>query len=255
MSTGTKSRGLLFVCGAARSGTSALVRLLNAHRYMMVTAERYADLLLKEPSLREEHFEEERFFTFHEGDSFYNAVDQWVEKSLRRRYPEARYIGDKIPRLYEKIDYIASTFTTATVIVISRNIFDVAASFNSRARDTNDLLWSRHDDFRAAVQQWNQAHNAIIQSAAKCKNLEFIGVDYESLFFDKKHIATLFNALNLPDDSSLIDEDTISTLIAEAAELETKRGDTLSSGEKRFLCNHADVNAYRHLRDLVPWIK
>jgi len=250
----TDQQRILFVAGAPRSGTTAIVNLLNCHQRILLLKERYSRLLLREQALLPAHFAEQRMFTFEEGDSFYNAIaPETPDSKLRARHPNAAYIGDKIPKLYEHMDWIAQNFDEATLIFMSRNIFDVAASYNRRARDPDDKRWPVAQDFRVAIQDWNTSNQALMKAAKVHSNINFIGVDYETIFFDPASFKRLLERLALNDDGP-VNRQKLEGIYRGAAKLETQRSDALTSHEKRFLCLQADLDAYRELHAAIPWI-
>jgi hypothetical protein len=232
-----------------------MVDLLNCHRNIIMLQERYSNLLLKKPMLQPGHFAEERLFTFQEGDSFHNAVsEESGYGKLRTRYVSSLYVGDKVPRLYERLDWIAQNFECVTLIFMSRNVLDVAASYNRRARDVEDKLWPRDQDFRVAVYDWNLSNRLTAKAIQEHRNIELIGVNYEEFFFNKFYYHRLLARLGVPVDQQLIDVVKLDQIYSGAAQLESRRGDSLASGEKRFLCMNADLSAYRNIHGMADWI-
>jgi hypothetical protein len=245
----------LFVAGAPRSGTTAMVDLLNCHGNIIMLQERYSNLVIRTPKLQPAHFAEERLFTFEAGDSFYDAVSSASgHDRLRPRYAAAVYVGDKVPRLYERMDWIAQNFAHSTLVFMSRNVFDVAASYNRRARDDDDTLWPAAQDFRVAVQDWNLSHRLTAKAIQGCRNIDVIGVDYERIFFDLGCYNRLLNRLGLPTEAAHLDNARLEQIYRGAAQLEARRGDGLASGEKRFLCMKADFLAYKDIHLMGDWI-
>ena len=158
------SKKYLFVCGAPRSGTTLLSRLLGANDSVVLGIERFKGVSAKgalEPSL----FEEERFFRFEEGDTNIKgpAFDRHYEKS-RAKYSTASHIGDKIPNLYKRIGLVRERFGAETQFVFCfRNVVDVAASWNQRAKKSSDN-WPAKNDFRQGTLAWNESLNAAVQA-------------------------------------------------------------------------------------------
>jgi hypothetical protein len=245
----------IFICGAPRSGTTACEQLLNTVDKIAVLGERYSGILAKKQPYTRDLFTKERMATFKAGDSFWNPLenkklhDLFVEK-----YDGCKYVGDKIPTMYEHYDLISKNFEQAVVIFMSRNILDVAASYNRRARDVGDKLWSRDQDFTVALRDWNRSHDTTVAAAQAYANITFIGVDYETIFFDETAITRLLKLLDLSPSEYRIDHDQAKTIFERARRIERERKDELSSFEKREICRRADFDNYRRARSSIPWI-
>ena len=97
-------RQFLFLRGVARSGTTALGSLMNLHSRVAIGVERYKTLAMSakaQTSFAKDLFTYDRFFAHEEGDT--NVKTPPVYESLKPKYHDALYVGDKIPRLYTKL--------------------------------------------------------------------------------------------------------------------------------------------------------
>jgi hypothetical protein len=132
----------LFVMGCPRSGTTALRTLLNGHQAIALGEERYGTRCNRAEFLDPSLFEGDRFFRLSEGDTFYTDLEGAIPEfgALKSRYGGAKYRGDKILFLYRYLPQLLDTFQErARAVVIFRNIFDVADSYNRRADNPADL--------------------------------------------------------------------------------------------------------------------
>lgn len=191
----------LFVCGCPRSGTSALWRLLVSHPDVVMGIERFTNLATKNWSLSPAHFEKDRFMDIQENDTFYSSINNFSSRSgipaLFNSFPEkigkCKYVGDKLPYLYNRLDGLCEAFPGAHVVYILRNISDVAVSFENRLRDTNDVWKQSAAD---AVRHWGSSIRKIMNAP---EGLNVHVVIYEDLFGDSSNQAeVLFDRLDLP---------------------------------------------------------
>lgn len=144
------SRQILFVSGVPRSGTTALVKLLNLHPAMMIGTERYFEPIqagVLEPGM----FERARFLDVRKEDCHGRGF-QIPPADWGARYDAARVIGDKFPRLYAHLDTIEARFPRARHLYVFRNPLSVAESYESRRTDPGDH-WVK--GWREALGEWN----------------------------------------------------------------------------------------------------
>ena len=182
--TESRERRQLFVCGAARSGTTAMTRLLNTHPDIVVGIERFKTRLLRAddeedlPAL----FAKERFFDYDPGDTNVNYRRSYrgdMERAARK-FDDAVYIGDKVPNLYRRLDFIAAKFPDCRVVYMLRDPLHVAASWQVRALDEEDA-WPAENDYRQAVADWNESVR-IALAARKNLGPRISYVSYERVF-------------------------------------------------------------------------
>lgn len=179
MSNNVSSARKLFICGCARSGTSALAAALNGRSEIVLGLERYISYLAAHGALSPDLFERDRFFDVRSGDTFYDDLG-FFEKHYahaRDKFAAAKYVGDKIPALTDYLPKIINDFPDARVICIVRNLIDVCASFENRAR--TGRYWPKSRDADAAIGQWNRALGHV---AAQAHLPNVLVVIYEDLF-------------------------------------------------------------------------
>lgn len=178
----------IFVCGTGRSGTTALARLLNTHPDIVVGIERYKSRLMttRQPDDLAELFAKERFFEVTDGDTNIDLKRSYLNDTAKakRKFDSARYVGDKVPNLYRRLDFIDNAFPDCVVIYIVRDPVHVAASWQRRA-DTADDAWPEENDFQRAVADWNES----IRLAIKAKRVfggRILYVSYDRVFGRRK---------------------------------------------------------------------
>ena len=173
------SKQYLFICGCPRSGTSALCDLVNSHPDICIGMERYYNKILIDGELNPAMFDLPRFLDYQSGDSFHPELNQG--DILKNKYKHAIYVGEKLPKLYSRLNLLAQNFPVVSVkiLFIFREIFGVAESYTARAKNINDNYWERQQDWRIAVQDWNDSIAAYINYKSY---LAILPVDYEALF-------------------------------------------------------------------------
>lgn len=237
----------LFVAGCPRSGTTALGRFLAMRDDVVMGIERYAlRATRKNFSLAPELYELERFKTFMPGDTFYDSLDfaREAHRSLDARLPSARYVGDKIPMLFGALPELFQAFGPNTkVVLIYRNIFDVAASYETRLRKPDDK-WSRTAS--DAVINWNASLKAYKTSAHKD---QIIPVIYEDIFADPARLVGLLERLGL----SPTEEDRLRAVqtVEKAHVLDGARNRQLSTGNVMDITMNAQFGAFREIVNLA----
>ena len=145
----------LFVCGCARSGTTALARALNGHPEIIVGNERFIRRFNQTGFLGRELFEQERFLAVKKGDDSKNRPLGRHYDGVAEKFATARYVGDKIPNLYKGIGMLRVNFPGCKIISIVRNVIDVAASFQTRM--LTGQRWPEKRDGFQAVLDWNES--------------------------------------------------------------------------------------------------
>lgn len=201
----------LFICGCARSGTTALTRLLNAHSDIEISVEKY------QSEFRAKN------------DSF---------KKIKLDSTKHVYVGDKVPSFYKNYKKVFSAFPDATMYFIFRNIFDVAQSYKSRKEhETNP--WKKGP--RMAVREWNESLRNTLDHMDKKKKI--VPLVYEKVFFQRTNI--LKELPEIEADKKFIAH--YKKSIKHSVKIEKNREVTLSSKDKVWILNNADFESYRKL--------
>jgi len=185
--------GLLFMSGVARSGTSTLVNLCNAHPGMLIGQERYFHLFRKN-LIAPEHFEKTRFLDLQPGDTHVKAPLNAAGADPGMRFDRARWIGDKFPPLFRHFDHVLAAFPVARHVYILRNPLSVVESYDARHRNPEDN-WTH--SWQDGLADWNESVGRL--AALSADHLRrFVPVQYEDLYGSTAAMNRLFAALDLP---------------------------------------------------------
>lgn len=215
----------LFISGCARSGTTALTRLLNGHPHIFLGTE----LFRKEFNDRSDSFGPKLV-------SSKKYQDKVLEKNSNPN--NIRIIGDKFPSYYKDYEFIFSRFTETKVLFIFRNIFDVAQSYKARKiHPTNP--WKK--GVKRAVTEWNSSLE---------NTLEFIkkGYDIQPLCYEK----ILFNPSNKLENILALNNDTAfrkgyKKIARDGSKIEEKKINILNSDDKHYIMKEAKFNLYKKI--------
>lgn len=232
----------LFVCGCPRSGTTALGELLASDPRIAIGSERY--LNYRGP-ITPDLFTKPRFSTPQDGDTFYAdllAHNRDYYKPVLANYDSAIYVGDKLPDLYERFDNLAETIPEARIVMIFRDIFAVAASFEARADNNQDQLWDSGWRTKTAVEKWAASINAFISCP-----LQILPVFYEQLFLDGYGLEKIFEFLHLgspPEQTRRRHAE----LCHWSRQLSRTKQPTLAPEAEAYIRKHAPIPEYLRLR-------
>lgn len=192
----------LFVCGCPRSGTTALQQLLGSHPKIVLGLERFfaCSFAANGEGLGPHLFTKERFFEMRPGDTHYQDFSRFGSyyQELGERFDDAMWVGDKSPPFVHLLDRIEDQFDAAHVIVIVRDVFDVASSFQVRANNDRDPNWGAHRDYALAVEDWNDANRLALTFLEKPGRRTGLTIlSYDEVFGSQASIADLFSHLGL----------------------------------------------------------
>ena len=227
------TKRILVVGGCPRSGTTALVRLLNTHPHVLIGDERYYwrfDRNQVDGAL----FERERFLDLREEDRHWReGRAPFPDGDTGAAFDRAHVVGDKFPRLAQVAAHLAETLPDAQLLYIVRNPLSVVESYEARRRDETD-----HWPFGAerGLADWNAGVRAARRAGPRT-----IIVTYERLFGPDSDPARLFAALNL-DPTLAAPAD----VLGQAARLRHREGPRCET--TRFLvAQHGDWSAYQEV--------
>lgn len=250
-----KEKDILFVCGCPRSGTTSLWSVLIDHSEVMLGVERYGHRIAPDSfSLTRDLFSEARFFDVQPNDTFYGDLEKFnpYYGAARSKYPTFRYLGDKIPLLFNAYTQLFTAIPGVKVIFIFRNLFDVANSYNHRARNPEDATWSEDLDYKGAVNDWNASLHKTL--AAKSQGLSILCVEYERLWnrvSGCEELERITRFLSLPISKEYAQHFSNWMVRNDILESERRNKKYLDPDEKVYLLSHADVDAYRRIRALA----
>lgn len=229
---------ILFVSGVARSGTSALVNVLNTNPDFLIGMERFF-FRIRRKLLKPDDFEEDRFLTVKQGDTHAPGFDR---EAIRKSYSVAKIIGDKFPLLYENFDYIFDTFPNARHIYIVRNPLSVAESYDARKQDKSDK-WIKSG--LVGIQEWNSSVNSVV-SLSQDRLDKFHFLQYEEFFSDVAAMNRLFAHYG----AQATDESRLSKFVDRFSALNRKlveRRDDI----RQAVAENCDWAAYRELLRMI----
>lgn len=147
----------LFVAGASRSGTTALMEYLNEIEEVMVCRERYKHIPEKiDPSLLT--FERILDYEPMQSGGETNIPREYHVDLLARKDPaKLKWIGDKQPAHPRRFKAIADNNPGAHFIITHRPIEEVVESFEDRAKNLEDPWIGVKDGLKMDVAAWNSA--------------------------------------------------------------------------------------------------
>lgn len=177
---------LLFLAGLARSGTTALLHVMNAHPEVVVGMERYKRVVSGGiDRLAPELFTRERFFDFSDGETNQDPEEaaRWGVDyaALEAKFDTATYVGDKMTTV--RFDRVHEKLPGARFVFIVRDIDQVASSWDRRAQDSADRHWPERSDATASVERWNQSLRRIRRAVRQHPDLATV-VEYGRFFGD-----------------------------------------------------------------------
>jgi len=194
----------LFIAGCGRSGTTALVHLLNADPRIVLGEERFKFAM---DSVTPEHFKENHFFNPIPKET--NLPRPALYQRLHERYLKGGivYIGDKVPRYAYRLLYLDKMFPGCKILFLLRDLDAVASSFNVRAADADDE-WYPESDYREAIKHW---HNSMIHMrnfvAREDKRRRLFAVQYERFYSgEKAYLEALYRFLDMELPPEIIKE-------------------------------------------------
>ena len=231
-------RRIVLIGGCARSGTTALVRLLNAHPDCMIGHERFFGPF-RRGEIGPGHFERSRFLDIQPGDTHPGNDKQFAALGGGERFDRAGVIGDKYPRLFQLYGQVRVRLPGARVVFALRNPFSVAESHQVRFDDPNDN-WER--DPAAGLAEWNQSLASTRDALAA--GMDIVVASYEPLFSGPAAAARLFARLGL--DPARADWQALEAVFAQAGALRDKpvpRREEM----RRMIGLTADFDLYRRL--------
>ena len=179
------SQGLLFLAGLARSGTTALLHVLNAHPEVVVGMERYKRVISGGiDRLTRDLFTKDRFFDFSDGETNQHpeVAARWGVDygALEAKFDTARYVGDKMTTV--RFDAVRARLPEAKFVFIVRDIDQVALSWERRAQDAGDT-WPEAADATVSVERWNKSLRRIRRAVCQHPERAHV-VEYEHFFGD-----------------------------------------------------------------------
>jgi len=238
----------LFVCGCPRSGTTAVWRLLTRHPKIGMGVERYINKVDGNfIELTPELFNKDRFFDLQEGDTHFpdltSAGAGRYYKDLEPRYHKCEWLGDKVPILYKNYHGLFYRFPKVHVVYVLRDVFDIAESFETRLKDSEDN-WDH--DYKDAVKKWNES--LVTTLDYKKKGHRIYCIDYKELFYAEYELEKIFEPLDLEVFKELYTFYRNEKIFAQR--LLDRRVPLLNPAQKDYIKKHADFKSYEALKSM-----
>ena len=199
----TMKQKYLFICGCPRSGTTALVRLLNSHPSLAIGMERYKYYASQQKinKINPSAFKSDSFFDLQDNQT--NINWKYFYDELEPKYQSGvKYLGDKYPHYYRFYNRINKNLGDVRWIFIVRNIASIARSYNARAADLQDS-WSADANFTKAVDHWNESLTETWKYQKNNPKPKLFVCEYERLFsYDLDYLNSLLDFLKLKQNSN-----------------------------------------------------
>jgi hypothetical protein len=205
------SMAILLVCGVARSGTTATTKIMNLHPAIYLGDERYRQLFeryLQNEGLAitPELFQKHRFFDYRRRDSRLASMIVSGELSPHTiqdelKFDSAKFVGDKLPNAVRDYNLLFRRLPSARVVFMARNPYDVAASWNKRAREARN--WPPTQDAKSMVEEYNKQFRSIYTSATAGHGV--VIVRYEKIFSQNgpDYVGQLLGLLGLEESEPI----------------------------------------------------
>jgi hypothetical protein len=235
----------LFVCGCARSGTTAFGDYLNQHEEVLLCQERYKE---RQKQVAWEDFSFERIMDFRAQETkrppFGQTREAFAErhaKLLAAKDPaKLRWLGDKGPFYVRSMDRLAGRNPGARFVVLYRPLEEVAESWDARAKDPDDP-WRDERGVEMSVEVWNAAMQKTREFIESSPAPRVLVIGYHDFFYRNEAVAPQISRfLGLEFDES------ITNAWREASsgfESRRRRKEPLSEEQRSFLREYADHEA------------
>ena len=180
----------LFLAGVARSGTTAMRRVLQSHPDVALGMERYKKLWGDEiDRLTPAMFDRDRFFDYSDGHTNVTPELAWARPHLDEldaKWDTARYHGDKMTAIRAQRMWV--NLPDARFVFIVRDVAEVASSWQRRATDDADLGWRPGADAVAAVKGSNKGLHRVLVAATR-RPRQAVVVEHSRFFGDPEGAA------------------------------------------------------------------
>jgi hypothetical protein len=230
----------LFVSGVARSGTTAMGRLLGSHPHVALYTELflpqygYVPAMLATENIR--LLAEKGLIGLNQGNA-----------SVLGKSEQCGVVGDKRPGFLLSAELTLPNFAgqRLKVVHIVRNVYDVAASHQKQFEAGS---WTK--DFQAAVKAGNQSNRLALSLLAGPHRNCFVIVDYDRFWYSEKNLRNAFGHIDL--DSAGIKDGAIDGFVRVARTRLTQDQCRLTAEQRSYIDRHYDFDSERELKLRMP---
>jgi hypothetical protein len=237
-------RRYLFVSGVARSGTTALGRLVNLSGDVALFVERFAPHYGYHPLM----FTPEHVF----GDVRKNRRhgNSWAD--ARQKFGTAAFVGDKRPGFLQGWNVGRRNFLPGQIKVLHvvRDIRGIAWSYNKRieaAQSGEGAKWSESRDHERAVADFNLTNRILLAAVSEDRRRDDVVVDYDRIFRSAPLVEEAFRRIGIPMTDALRRD--VERFVARSEPI-LERERRLSSEEEAYIEEHVDWDAARAAKAL-----
>ncbi|MEO0342936.1 MAG: sulfotransferase [Pseudomonadota bacterium] len=237
------------ICGCPRSGTTALVDLLNCHPDIAASNERFARLIGPKKKITRAHFTTERYMDFQEGDCGEAAFSNAKSALGREKWADAKWVIDKMPSVYHCLS-VAARLPFDAVVAIFRDPLSIAMSYEARLRNAlagKDSTWRHSNDYERAVQDFNRDIK-ILNEQSKLSDAErgyrLLVVEYTELYKSNGRHNEIYEFLGLDPSLAFGIENVLSH------DNDERQRELVA---RRYVTDHANIGAYRELTGAQDW--
>jgi hypothetical protein len=230
----------LFVSGVARSGTTALGRLLGSHEDVAM----YTELYLPRYGYVPEMLAPENVYMLAEkgllGLNERNAL-------VLGKSAQCGVVGDKRPGFLVSAELSLANFARhqMKVVHLVRNIYDVAASYQ---RKFEAGMWNK--DFCTAVDESNLSNRLVLSFLTGEYRNSFVIVDYDRFWYSAKNLRALFRRVQL--DDTVVGEGNIESFV-QVAQTRLAAGQfRLTAEQRRYIDRKYDFSREQELKRATP---
>ena len=242
--------GVLLICGCPRSGTTGFRSIIARDPRLGIGLERYLRRAVN-GQISAELFTPKRFADVQPDDTQVQPNHPSWENGQATiqhavdNYATLDYIGDKLPRLANSYQNLVDEIPDCKILYLLRNPFDVAASYNKRARSQsrNNKQWRAATDYRLAIEHWNFD---VQQTARYFDKLDFHIVCYETMYASIQNFQEVYDFIGLELTDHI--KGVWKAAHERGKKLEAQRA-ALTDAEKVHICLKADFATYRDLMD------
>lgn len=198
-----ENKTFCLVTGCPRSGTTAMMRLLNTHPEVAICNERYFSAVAQDDFGRG-HFRRDRMSSFEEGDGYPEAMTAVDTVQAIELAEKAQVFGDKVPNV-EAVVKAARRLGGVKVIAMVRDPIGVILSFEDRRRRAvadpdGDPAWPAHFDFEEGMKRFNHAMSHLLKETKMARDrrgYDLLIVDYAEIFSAEGDLNRIFSFIGV----------------------------------------------------------